>query len=309
MLPTGRRLSYRDITPELEIELARRCQAGDKAAGGVLVTANEPMIYKFVRRYLNKGVRTEDIMQAARLGFFRGILRFDPSEGARLTTYALHWARNEAINALQVEGPTIRLPQHLHDAMYQAARAGETLDDDRAEAIRLLRTPSLDVPVGRDGSTRGDLSVSEALSPEALLADDESKARSKELVERALTWLNPQERDIVERHLLAEEPECYEAIGKSFGFTKQRAQQVLESAMPKLERALRRVLAQDDAVLWGGDLPAGPMRPRRPAARRAPTAEPAPASGVVAAPRRRAKTVVMRPAANDAVSPWESASR
>jgi RNA polymerase sigma-32 factor len=268
MLPTGRRVTHHDITPELEVELVLRCQAGDTAAGGILVTANEPMIYKFVRRYFGKGVRTEDIMQAARLGFYRGIMRFDPSEGVRLTTYALYWARNEAIGTLQAEGPTIRVPQHVHDAVYQAARAGEELDGKRAEAASLLRTPSLDAPVGRDGSTRGSLTVSLAPSPETLLADGQSRARSKELIERALTWLNTQEREIIERHLLAEEIESYEAIGESFGFTKQRAQQILESAMPKLERAIRRIAQPDDAVLWGGELPAGPMR------RRAPVPEP-----------------------------------
>jgi RNA polymerase primary sigma factor len=256
-LPIGRRLKHSDITPEMETELARQCQAGDTRAGAALVMANEPMIYKFVRRYFRKGVRTEDIMQAARFGFYRGILRFDPAVGARLTTYALYWARNEAVDALQGEGPTIRIPRHVFDAIYKSAKTGEALDEETAEAARLLTTPSLDIPVRRDGSTRGDLEVNPMPGPEASAEADDAQRRRRELIQRALTWLTDREREIVERRF-CEEPESYEAIGASLGFTKQRTEQIMKRALPKLDRAVRRVMAKDDWMLWGAR---GPLKP------------------------------------------------
>lgn len=264
-----------------------------------MVAANEPLIYQHVRRYFRKGVPAADILQAARLGFFWGIMKYDPAEGARLTTYALYWARNEAVDALQGEGSTIRLPRNVHEAIYRAGRANTPLDDDLAGAKRLLRHVSLDVPVGEGGLTRGEREPSSVPSPEVLLSARGAQERSKELVAKALTWLTARQREVIERHLLAAEPESFEAIGASLGVTKQGTEELQKRGKVKLAAALRQLMAPDDAVLWGGDLPAGPMRPRRAVAAPPPVApaddEPPPASRVMAARRRRGKAP--RPAA------------
>ncbi|MGK3995039.1 sigma-70 family RNA polymerase sigma factor [Sorangium sp. So ce1024] len=285
------------------MDLVRRCQAGDSAAGGILVAANDRLIYKTVKRYFNKGLAAEDVLQSARLGYFEGIMRFDFSHGNRLNTYAIVWAIKEAHDALQETGSTIRLPKRVHEALRLASKTGEPLDDELAEAKRLRFTASLDVPLGRRdafsrssmsyaGNTYGDRVPCAAPLPDDVLVDGDAQARSKALIRRALTWLTARQREVIERHLLAEEPEPFESIGASLGVTKQGAEELQKRAKVKLRAALRRIMEDDDAVLWGGDLPAGPMRPRRPVAAPPPVAaddEPPPTSRVIAARRRRGK--------------------
>lgn len=263
MQPTGRQLTYRDITPELEIDLVRRCQAGDSAAGGVLVTANDRLIYRTVMRYFGKGLPVEDVVQSARLGYFEGIIHFESTAGVRLNTYALYWAIKGAHDALQKAGSTIRLPKRVHEAIYRAT-ANASMGDELAERQRLLYPLSLDAPAGHDGGTIGDQTPGGGPLPDDAVADGEAQRRREELIQRALTWLTARQREVIERHLLTEDPEPFELIGASLGVTKQGAEELQKRAKAKLRQALQIIAAPDDAVLWGGDIPEGPMRRRVP---------------------------------------------
>jgi hypothetical protein len=155
----------------------------------------------------------------------------------------------------------------------------------------LRRTLSLDVPVSTtDGIDLGDTIQSAEPGPASVAEVDDAHRRCREIVERTLTWLNSREQEIVRRRF-AEEPETFEQIGASMGFSKQRVEQIMKRLMPKLERAARRIVQPDDAVLWGGDLPKGPMR------RREPLPAPRPA------PQPRAKAVSRKPEQAAAVRP------
>jgi RNA polymerase sigma factor (sigma-70 family) len=260
MLPNGRRITYKDISREDEIALVRRSQAGDNAAGTVLIQAHEPAIQAAVRRFMRRGLDAEDVMQAARFGFIKAMRRFALDSGNRLTTYATKYAAGYAQKALMDEGSTIRVGRAVTNQL-RACRRAKKPPSDRLEGYMLLRrTLSLDVPVGAaEGIDLIDTIASAEPGPASVAEVDDAHRRCREIVERTLTWLNSREQEIVRRRF-AEEPETFEQIGASMGFSKQRVEQIMKRLMPKLERAAKRIVQPDDAVLWGGDLPAGPMR-------------------------------------------------
>jgi RNA polymerase sigma factor (sigma-70 family) len=285
--PARPRVTYKDISSEQELELIRRYQGGDRRAGDILLQAHEPLIYQTVRPFFGMGLDVEDVLQAGRMGLLRGIEKFEASHGVRLTTYANWWVRQVARLEVRETGATIRLPGHVHDKLYAAWKSGEPLSDELAEVKRLQKTGSLDAPVGDDGDgTLGMLVPDDGASPEDAVADEDAQARRRELISRAMTWLNPKEREVVRRRLLVDEPETLEEVGEVFEVSRERIRQIEAEGMRKLEKALRKLAAGDDAVLWGGRVPDRPARRSLPALPApppppAPAVEPSPASMVV----------------------------
>lgn len=294
-LLTTSHFTYRHLTRESEADLIRRCQAGDSSAGGLLVQAHDPFIHEAVRPWFGRGLDKEDVMQAGREGYLEAIRRFDASMGNRLNTYAKDWAWAYAQKAVAAEGSTIAVGRTVDNQILEHRKAGREIPDRLQQRLLLRSSLSLSAPVGDDGMTLEDLLGAETPGPEASAVDSDAQTRRRRLIDRAMTCMSDRERDLARRRLLADEPETLVDIGKSWGVCRERARQVEAEAMRKLSRALRLVVAADDAVLWGGDLPSGPMRPRRPAPRRAPIAAPTPASGIVATPTQRAKKVAPRP--------------
>ncbi len=244
----------RALTPDQEADLIRRYQAGDRDAGGAIVKAHDRLICAKVRRYFHKGLDHQDVRQWARVGFLKGVEKYGFEHGTKLTTYAIHWARHEAARALQEEGATIRIPMYQYEQIYFGRRRGGELSEDLQAVKRLRRTPSLDAPVrqGFDGDTFRELVADDAPGPEEAVGQQSDHRRRVDLVRRALTWLTAKQREVVERHLLVEEPESFEAIGAAMGFSKQRAEQLERTAMKKLGWVMRRLLQPGDEALWGG---------------------------------------------------------
>ncbi|WP_437310072.1 sigma-70 family RNA polymerase sigma factor [Sorangium sp. So ce388] len=274
----------------------------------VLLQAHEPIIYQTVRRYFGKGLDLEDVLQAAREGFLHGISKFDASKGFRLTTYATWWVRSYAQKALAEEGTTIVVGRSVDKQISSLKKSGQEIPA-RLLAARGLRSIShLDAPIGdeSDGATLGDMTAGPDVGPEATAADEDAQARRRELIGRAMTWLTPQEQEVVRRRILTEEPETLEELGASFERTRERIRQIEAKALAKLECALRKLMADDDAVLWGAEPPDKPARRRLPPlAPLAPAStvlvpaaiEPAPAPRVSTAEPPRAKQVAPPPAA------------
>jgi len=141
------------LTPEEELELARRCQRGRAAeeqlkkgipdhetrqrlhkemeeghkARERLVKANSRLVVSVARNYLGRGVPFADLIQEGNLGLMRAIERFDPERGYRFSTYAIWWIRQAVSRAVAYQGRTIRLPAHVVEEITRLNRASRRL--------------------------------------------------------------------------------------------------------------------------------------------------------------------------------------
>src|SRR5208282_1451574 len=107
-------------------------QRGDKAAREQMITANLRLVVKMARDYQGLGLPLLDLINEGNIGLMKGVQRFDPRKGAKLSSYASWWIKQAIRRALSNTSKTIRLPVHVVDKMAQVrkveARLHETLD-------------------------------------------------------------------------------------------------------------------------------------------------------------------------------------
>jgi RNA polymerase primary sigma factor len=267
------------LTADQEWALARRMRGeettvpppGDprpspKEAHDRLVEANLRLVISVARRYRNRGLPLEDLIQEGALGLRRAAEKFDPDRGWRFSTYATWWIRQSVGRAVLDHARVVRLPVHMAG---RVAHVQRTRDDLRAQLGRgpteaeiaevlgltaaqvvealdaAIPAGSLDRPIGEDGeSTLGDLVADLGPGPEELAAD----ASVVETVRRALDMLPPRERVVLAmRHGIDDgRPRSLDEIGRVVGVTRERVRQIEAQALRRLrhDRRLRVAAAE-----------------------------------------------------------------
>src|SRR5580658_9475083 len=105
------------LKPEEEIQLAKRIKKGDKRAREQMITANLRLVVKIARDYEGLGLPLLDLINEGNIGLMKGVERFDPKKGAKLSYYASWWIKQAMMRALANQSKTIRLPVHVVDKM------------------------------------------------------------------------------------------------------------------------------------------------------------------------------------------------
>src|SRR3974390_2062139 len=122
------------LTPAEEIALAKRIRKGDEQAREHMIKANLRLVVKIARDYENLGLPLLDLINEGNVGLMKGVERFDPAKGAKLSTYAAWWIKQSIKRALANQSKTIRLPVHVVDKVAHIRRAElklrEALDRD-----------------------------------------------------------------------------------------------------------------------------------------------------------------------------------
>jgi len=84
------------LTQEEELEYARKLKAeGDLEAAGKLVLSHLRLVVSVSRQYLGYGLPHGDLIQEGNVGLMKAVKRFDPEQGVRLVSYAMHWIKAE----------------------------------------------------------------------------------------------------------------------------------------------------------------------------------------------------------------------
>ncbi len=249
------------LTPQQEIELARRVQAGDEAAREHMIKANLRLVVKIAREYEDYGLPLLDLINEGNIGLMRAVERFDPTKGAKLSTYAAWWIKQSIKRALSNQSKAIRLPIHLVQQIAQLRRAENQFEAKHGRPAReselaivlevtedeiahwresaLVGTTSLDAPLGNDsdsGRVADVISDDNAKMPWASVSEETNAELIRELVET----LNTREQKILrERFALnGGDPRTLEEIGIDFGLTRERIRQLEAAALKKLRDRL-----------------------------------------------------------------------
>lgn len=247
------------ITPQQEIELATRIQLGDDDAREHMIRANLRFVIKIAREYEHLGLPFLDLINEGNIGLMKAVERFDPTKGAKLSTYAVLWIKQQIRRALASQGKTIRLPVHIADKIYQLTQAEVRLrselgrdasDEELADALGIklsrlaklrhaaLRPSSLDAPLGdENSSTVAEVVADEnAGSPfDHLLNQSETK-----LVLRLVEKLPEREARIIRFRfgLDGGTERTLEDVGRRFRLTRERIRQLQNVALKKLRQML-----------------------------------------------------------------------
>jgi len=84
------------LTLEQEQEFARKLKnENDLEAAGKLVLSHLRVVVSVARQYLGYGLPHADLIQEGNIGLMKAVKRFDPDQGVRLVSYAMHWIKAE----------------------------------------------------------------------------------------------------------------------------------------------------------------------------------------------------------------------
>jgi RNA polymerase primary sigma factor len=243
------------ITREEEIKLARRIKKGDKRAREKMITANLRLVVKIARDYEGLGLPLLDLINEGNIGLMKGVERFDPNKGAKLSTYAAWWIKQSMMAALAKQSKTIRLPAHVIERLAKMRRAEvelrETFDREPtdeevaqhlgldARRIRLYRQSSkaaisLDAPLGEDESKR----IAEVVADPNAAAPFDRIVQENDagLVREALAGLSERETAILGLRfgLDGAKPKTLEEIGTQLNLSRERIRQIQDEALTKM---------------------------------------------------------------------------
>src|SRR5437016_1874279 len=118
------------LTPQEEIELAKKIKRGDTAARERIINANLRLVVTIARDYANFGLPLLDLISEGNIGLTKAVERFDPTKGAKLSTYAMWWIKQSIKRALANQGKTIRVPVHLGEKLAKMRRVSLQMSDE-----------------------------------------------------------------------------------------------------------------------------------------------------------------------------------
>jgi hypothetical protein len=84
------------LSADEERDFAQRLQKdNDLEAAGKLVMSHLRLVVSVSRQYLGYGLPHGDLIQEGNVGLMKAVKRFNPDQGVRLVSYALHWIKAE----------------------------------------------------------------------------------------------------------------------------------------------------------------------------------------------------------------------
>jgi RNA polymerase primary sigma factor len=257
------------LNAEQEAALAAKIKNGDKTARDQMIGSNLRLVVTIAQDYLNLGLPLSDLVSEGTIGLTKAVERFDPTKGAKLSTYAAWWIKQSIKLALSNQVKTIRLPVHLVEKISKVRRVAlemvhdlgcDPTDDELAEAIGMEpeRVGELRHGYTRPISLNAVTADDESIEFGEIIADEEATTSYEWLQDRdlqvhlktALEALDRREKDIVLQRfgLDGGQPKTLEQVGQRIGVTRERIRQLQTRALSKLHRTLTK----ESAVIPSG---------------------------------------------------------
>jgi RNA polymerase sigma-32 factor len=254
------------LTHEQEISLAKRLQeSNDLGAAQELVLSHLRLVVSIARGYLGYGLPHADLIQEGNIGLMKAVKRFDPNQGVRLVSYAMHWVKAEMHeyilkNWRLVKVATTKAQRKLFfnlrsnkvglDAMTptQIDALAKLLDVKREEVIEMEtrlsgRDIALEAPTDDEDDKFSPIAYlsSDLSEPTRVLEAEQVTRLQSEGLESALGKLDPRSRRIVEARWLANDDgsgATLHTLAEEFGVSAERIRQIEAAALKKMKGSL-----------------------------------------------------------------------
>jgi len=254
------------LTHDDEISLAKRLKDNnDLGAAQELVLSHLRLVVSIARGYLGYGLPHADLIQEGNIGLMKAVKRFDPDQGVRLVSYAMHWIKAEMHeyilkNWRLVKVATTKAQRKLFfnlrshktglDAMSPAQidNLAKLLDVKREEVIEMeTRLSGRDIALESPNDDEDDKFApiaylsSEQSEPTRVLEAEQVTRLQSEGLEQALGKLDPRSRRIVEARWLANDDgsgATLHTLADEFGVSAERIRQIESAALKKMKGSL-----------------------------------------------------------------------
>ena len=255
------------LSQEEEANLARKLRdEGDLASAQKLVMSHLRLVVSIARGYLGYGLPHADLIQEGNVGLMKAVKRFDPEQGVRLVSYAMHWIKAEIHeyilrNWRMVKLATTKAQRKLFFNLRSHKTSLDTMTpeqvDDLAASLNVKREEVIEMETrlsGRDIAldASSDEDDDAKFAPISYLAADHSEPLKvleakqydrlqSEGLEQALSALDARARRIVEARWLANDDgsgATLHELAEEFGVSAERIRQIEVAAMKKMKAAL-----------------------------------------------------------------------
>lgn len=253
------------LTRDEEYKLAKIAMTKgkkSKPAKQELIEKNLRLVISIASDYQNMGVDLDDLISEGNIGLTKGVERFNPDKGAKLSSYAAWWIRQYIRRSITNQGKTIRVPSHIRDKLAKLRDITQkmsielgrepTVEEISEETLinpdrinKLLdyvpRITHLDAPLEQEGSklTVGDLIPDEtAVSPQ----EQSEYEGDKSLLLKMIKTLPEREQTILKGRFGLDNTkiETLETLGKKLKLTRERIRQIQEEILLELRKKMNK---------------------------------------------------------------------
>ncbi len=247
-----------------EQDLAWRVRLdNDAAAAKQLIMAHLRFVVHVARGYQGYGLGMADLIQEGNIGLMKAVKRFDPEQGVRLVSFAVHWIKAEMHefilkNWRMVKVATTKAQRKLFFNLRKSKKRLGWMNNEEVNTVaRELKVDPSDVremearlngrDIGFDAPANEDdeharpspvaFLVDATVGPaEALLAQDEGD-HQVDVLRDGMEKLDQRSRDIVNRRWLADNKATLQELADEYGVSAERIRQIEANAFKKI-RAL-----------------------------------------------------------------------
>lgn len=257
------RLTIKDIKVFREISFVLEKETSDKinkyiieylSARSLLIESNLKLVVYIAKKYQNRGVDLEDLIQEGNLGLIKAAEKFDYKKGFKFSTYATWWIRQSITRGISDQGRLVRIPVHRMEII-----------NSINVFLKKIKTNKINARVISKGIDKSLIDVEKTVpylneylepideffefpkNPYHLGLSDNNfismedylfNLERKKIIKNILADLDERERKVIElRHgidTIDEEEFTLEEVGKVFGVTRERIRQIESKALKRL---------------------------------------------------------------------------
>lgn len=244
---------YELLSPEQEVEIARRVQKGDIEARDEMVLANLRLVIAIASNYRTRGLLISDLIEEGNLGLLKAVTMFNPELGFRFSTYASWWIKLYIKRAITNSSQTVKIPSYMIEDIYKWIKTRNRLRDetdsnpseeDIAEAMGVNKKKAGSIVKAMKLMENYNINENADMISQVASPNENSlfSAFDKNIIRRIVDELDERDRFIIIRRygLDGEGAQTLDEIGKNLKLTRERVRQLEAKVVSKLAQLFKR---------------------------------------------------------------------